>query len=149
MPFTILIEPDPILRTPAAEVGVEEITTPEFQTFADEFAAFMIASDGVGLAANQVGILKRIIAVLERNKVGVYVNPEIVKSSSATMESEEGCLSVPGVYGTVSRAKRIRVRALDRHGRRTEFNASGFTATIFQHEIDHLNGILFTDKLKS
>lgn len=149
MPFTILTDPNPVLRTPAAEVGVEEITTPNFQTFADEFAAFMIASDGVGLAANQVGISKRIIAVLDRSRVDVYVNPEIVKASSATMESEEGCLSVPGVYGIVERAKRVRVRALDRHGRRTEFDVSGFPATIFQHEIDHLNGILFTDKMKT
>jgi peptide deformylase len=149
MSLTIVTQPNPILRTPAKEVGVAEIQTPEFQSFADELAAFMISSSGVGLAANQVGISKRIISVLEdADHVNVYANPEIIKMSSSTIESEEGCLSVPGVYGIVDRAKRIRVRALDRHGRRVEFNVSGYVATIFQHEIDHLNGILFIDKVK-
>jgi peptide deformylase len=148
MSWIILTDPNPILRTSAADVSVKEVTTPEFQKFADEYTAFMVNSNGVGLAANQIGISKRIIAVLEKRTVSVYVNPEIIKTSSATMESEEGCLSVPGVFGIVDRAKRIRVRALDRHGRHVEFNVAGFPATIFQHEIDHLNGILFTDKAK-
>lgn len=148
--WTILKNPDPRLRIRAEEVEVSEITTPEYQAFADEFAAFMVKSDGVGLAATQIGLNKRIIAVLEDNggKIGVYANPEIIKASAAIFESEEGCLSVPKIYGLVDRAKKIRFRAINRHGRRVEFDASGFQATIYQHEIDHLNGTLFIDKAK-
>jgi len=148
MAWTVLTDPNPSLRKKTEIVDVAEVTAPKFQTFADDYAAFMITSNGVGLAANQIGISKRIIAVLKKDVAEVFVNPEIIKASASTIESEEGCLSVPGVYGIVDRSKRIRVSALDRHGRRVEFNASGFRATIFQHEIDHLNGILFIDKAK-
>lgn len=146
--WTILTHPNKRLREKSVSVDVEEITTPEFQAFADQFGAFMITSDGVGLAAPQIGLQKRIIAVLEKEKINLYINPEIIKSSSALQESKEGCLSVPGVYGVVDRPKRVRVRALNRHGRVVEFNASGFVATIFDHEIDHLNGVLFIDKMR-
>lgn len=130
------------------EFDVAEITTPEFQEFADKFAAHMVKADGVGLAAPQIGYKKRIIAVQEKDKVAVYINPEIIKKSDALQDSQEGCLSVPGVYGIVDRAKRVTFRAIDRHGRKVEFNASGYQATIYQHEIDHLDGILFIDKVK-
>jgi peptide deformylase len=147
-PWNILTNPDPRLRARSKEVDAAYVKTPEFQTFADDLAAYMIASDGVGLAAPQIGVSERVIAVLEREKVSVYANPEILKKSPAMQIDEEGCLSVPGVYGTVERHKRVRVRALDRHGRRVEFDAANFQAVIFQHEIDHLDGILFIDKVK-
>lgn len=147
-PWTILISPDPRLRERSRKVDVSAVTTPEFQVWADEFAAFMLKSDGVGLAAPQIGRLERIIAVQEKDKIGVYMNPEIVKSSPAMQLGEEGCLSVPGTYGLVERHKRVRIRALDRHGRKIEFDAVGFPAVVFQHEIDHLNGVLFIDKVK-
>lgn len=147
--WIILKNPDPRLRIKAEEVNISEITTPEYQAFADEFAAFMVKSDGIGLAATQIGLNKRIIAVLEGDAIGVYANPEIIKSSSTLIENEEGCLSVPGVYGLVDRAKKIRFRAINRHGRKVEFDAFNFQGTIYQHEIDHLNGILFIDKAKS
>lgn len=146
--WKILTNPDPRLRNPAKEVELAEITTPEYQAFADKFASFMVESDGVGLAATQIGLEKRIIAVLEGDAISVYANPEIIKSSTSIYESEEGCLSVPKTYGLVDRAKKIRFRAINRHGRRVEFDASGFQATIYQHEIDHLNGVLFIDKAK-
>jgi peptide deformylase len=146
--WTILTNPDPKLRIKAELIDVSEITTPEYQAFADQFAAFMVESDGVGLAATQIGLNKRIIAVLEGEQISVYANPEIIKRSSATIENEEGCLSVPGVYGVVERAKKIRFRAVNRHGRKVEFDASGFQGTIYQHEIDHLDGVLFIDKAK-
>ncbi len=146
--WTILTNPDPRLRERSREVDASAVRTPEFQTFADEFAAFMLKSDGVGLAAPQIGRLERIIAVQEKDKIGVYANPEIVKSSPAMQLGEEGCLSVPGTYGMVERHKRVRVRALDRHGRKVEFDVVGFPAVVFQHEIDHLNGVLFIDKVK-
>ncbi|HWQ99875.1 MAG TPA: peptide deformylase [Candidatus Methylomirabilis sp.] len=147
-PWTILTDPDPRLRERSREVDASAVKTQEFQTFADEFAAFMVKSDGVGLAAPQIGRHERIIAIQERERIGVYVNPEILKASPALQIGEEGCLSVPGTYGTVERHKRIRIRALDRHGRTVEFDVSGFPAVVFQHEIDHLNGVLFIDKVK-
>jgi peptide deformylase len=147
--WKILTNPDPRLRIKAEPVEISEITTPEYQEFADKYAEFMIKSDGVGLAATQIGLNKRIIAVLEKDGISVYANPEIIKQSETTIESEEGCLSVPGIYGIVDRAKKIRFSAINRHGRHVEFNASGYQGTIYQHEIDHINGILFIDKAKS
>lgn len=147
-PWSILTNPDPRLRERSREVDVARIKTPKFQKFADDLAAFMIASNGIGLAAPQVGIPERVIAVLINDKATVYVNPEIAKTSSATELDQEGCLSVPNVWGTVERAKRATVRALDRHGRRVTLNLSGLSARVFQHEIDHLNGVLFIDKVK-
>jgi peptide deformylase len=148
MEWKILTHPDPGLRQRSEEFDVHEITMPEFQEFADAFAAFMITSDGVGFAAPQIGIRKRVIAVLEKDRVNVYVNPEILKASPAMQENEEGCLSIPGVYGMVERSKRVKVRVIDRTGRKKEFTVSGFTAAVIQHEIDHLDGVLFIDKMK-
>lgn len=146
--FKILTHPNPQLRERSQEIDPARITTPEYQAFADKFAAYMIIADGVGLAAPQIGVQERIIAVQERDGVAVYANPEITKRSDATQLGEEGCLSVPGTFGMVERAKRITVTALNRHGRRVELTLSGFPAVIFQHEIDHLDGILFIDKMK-
>lgn len=146
--LNILIHPDPRLRERSREIEVSAIKTPEFQKFADDLAAFMVKCEGVGLAAPQIGRSERVIAVQERDRIGIYVNPEIIKVSPTKQTSEEGCLSVPGVWGMVERAKRVRVRALDRHGRKVEFDSVGFGAVVFQHEIDHLNGILFIDKVK-
>ena len=146
--WTILTNPNPELRKRSVEIDVARIKTPEYQAFADDFAAMMVKADGVGLAAPQIGISERIIAVQEKEKVAVYANPEIIKRSTAMQITEEGCLSVPGVFGMVERAKRITVRALDRHGRRVEMELSNFPADVFQHEVDHLDGILFIDKVK-
>ncbi len=146
--WKILTHPNPELRHRSGEVDVKEITTPEFQEFADTLAAFMVESDGIGLAAPQIGLKKRVIAIGEQDKIAIYINPEIIKKSDTLQENEEGCLSVPGVYGIVERPKRIHLSALDRHGRKVELDASGFRAAVFQHEIDHLDGILFIDKVK-
>lgn len=147
--WTILTEPNETLRKRSEDFDIAEIKTDSFQKFADKFAAFMVAEDGVGLAAPQIGLGKRIIAVQEKDAIGVYVNPEILKASPSMQEDEEGCLSVPGKFGMVDRHKRITVRAIDRHGRAIELKLSGFPAVIWQHEIDHLNGILFIDKVKT
>lgn len=147
--WDILTDPNPKLRKRSEEFDVKKVKTADFQKFADRFADFMLESDGVGLAAPQIGFQKRIIAVQEKDGVGVYVNPEIVKTSPSMQEGEEGCLSVPGKFGIVERHKRIHVRAIDRHGRRVEFKLSGFPAVVWQHETDHLNGILFIDKVKT
>lgn len=146
--WTILTNPNPELRKRSVEIDVARIKTPEYQAFADDFAAYMVKADGVGLAAPQIGISERIIAVQEKDRIGVYANPEILKRSPAQQIGEEGCLSVPGVFGMVERSKRITVRAVDRHGRKVEMDLSGFPAVVWQHEIDHLDGVLFIDKVK-
>lgn len=145
--WDILTHPNPKLRMVSEPFDVSKITTPEFQAFAQRFAGFMIEKDGVGLAAPQIGYTKRIIAVQGKKTIGVYINPEIIKASKRFIESQEGCLSVPGIYGIVERSKGVRVRAYNLKGKLKEFNVSGFEATVFQHEIDHLNGVLFIDKV--
>ncbi len=136
----------PSLRQRSVEVDPIKIGTAEFQMFLDDLTETMFASDGVGMAAPQVGRNERIFVVNEKNGVGVYANPEVTLLTELTEDSEEGCFSVPGIWGIVKRAKKIRVKALDRHGRRVEFSAKGFLACVFQHEFDHLEGILFIDK---
>ncbi len=138
----------PSLRERSRELEVSEITTPEFQAFLDALIAKMQEAHGVGLASPQVGRNVRAVAVqpYAKDKPEILINPEIVKTSETLLESEEGCFSVPGVFGLVKRHKKISVRALNRHGRRIEFEAKNFPAFVVQHEIDHLDGILFIDK---
>lgn len=138
--------PTPSLRERSVDVAPEQIGTPEFQVFLDELIETMYVEDGVGIAAPQVGRNERIFIVNETNGPNAYINPTVETLSDLDVESEEGCLSVPGVYGIVKRAKKVRITALNRHGRKTEFTAKGFLAIVFQHEYDHLNGILFIDK---
>lgn len=136
------------LRERSRELEVAEVTTPEFQLFLDAMIQKMIKARGVGLAAPQIG--KNIRAIIIQpdpyKDPLVLINPEIVKKSVGLLESEEGCFSVPGVYGLVQRHKKISVRALNRHGRKFEFDAKDFDSFVLQHEIDHLDGILFIDK---
>lgn len=118
------------------------------QTIEDMFET-MYAAPGIGLAATQVGIALQLTVIdvsEEKNARRVFINPELLMNEG-TMESEEGCLSVPGYFDTVSRAERVRVRALDRHGKPFELEADGLLAVCIQHEIDHLNGRLFIDYL--
>lgn len=149
LPLTILTLPTPSLRVRSVEVDPAVIGTPEFQAWLDVFAVTLVErGDGVGLASPQVGRNERIIAIKERRGIEIYINPEITKRSDKTEIGEEGCLSVPGVWGLVERAKRVSIKALDRHGRRIERDCKGLEAIIFQHEIDHLDGVLFIDKVK-
>lgn len=138
--------PTKTLRERSIDVDPKTIGTPEFQTFLDDLIETMFVEDGVGIASPQVGKNIRVFIVNEKAGPKAYINPEISLLSEATVDSEEGCLSVPGTWGIVPRAKKAHVCALDRHGRRVEFDAKGFMAIVFQHEFDHLNGILFIDK---
>lgn len=147
-PLSMVTLPVASLRERSAEVEPKMIGTPEFQGFLDALIETMFVEDGVGIAAPQVGRNVRVFIVSEAMGAKTYINPEITKMSEAQQESEEGCLSVPGVWGLVDRAKKIHFKALDRHGRRVEFDAKDFMATVYQHELDHLNGILFIDKAK-
>lgn len=106
----------------------------------------MYASDGVGLAAPQVGVLKRIAVVDIGEGYYVLINPEISKSEGEYID-EEGCLSIPGEFGEIKRAKKITVKAIDETGNKIELKAEDLLARVIQHEIDHLDGILFVDKI--
>lgn len=116
----------------------------------DDMAETMYANDGVGLAAPQVGVLRRMIVVDVREKRGrelfQLINPEIVESEGSVV-NPEGCLSIPGRQGMVERPERVVVHALNKKGQRLEIEATGFLAIALCHEIDHLNGILYTDKM--
>lgn len=144
--FPVVKLPTKTLRERSRELEVSEITNPEFQAFLDKLIETMFVEDGVGIAAPQVGQNIRAIIVNTEKGPECYMNPELLKKSEAMVDSEEGCLSVPGKYGLVKRHKKVTVRALNRHGRKIEFEAKNFPAIIFQHEVDHLDGILFIDK---
>lgn len=139
----------PSLHQRSQELEVKEITTPAFQNYLDALIHKMLEARGVGLASPQIG--KNIRAVVVQpdptDDPLVLINPVITKKSEALLESEEGCFSVPDVYGIVMRHKKVTVQALNRHGRRIEFEAKNFPAFVVQHEIDHLDGILFIDKV--
>ncbi|HQZ99907.1 MAG TPA: peptide deformylase [Thermoflexales bacterium] len=143
---------DPVLRRKAKKV---EKVTPEIRKLIDDMLETMRAQRGIGLAAPQVGIALR-VAVVEIEKdedtpgsgqTYVLVNPELAKTSAEEDENQEGCLSIPGWRGMVQRPSRVTVRAMDREGNRVKIDAEGYVARAFQHEIDHLDGVLFTDKL--
>ena len=142
----ILEFPDPRLRTRAQPV---EHVDAALRKLIDDMFETMYAAPGIGLAATQVNVHKRVLVldVSEKRKERVtLINPEIL-SREGIEETEEGCLSVPGIYDKVTRADRIRVRALDRDGKTIEFDAEGLLAVCIQHEIDHLDGKLFVDYL--
>lgn len=138
---TIRIDGDPILRKKAKKV---ERVDGNIQNLLKDMADTMYQNDGIGLAGNQVGILKRLVVADDDDMLLMLVNPTII-SKEGEVCKEEGCLSVPEMYGDVVRAEKIEVKALDEKGRRLHFKASGMLARILQHEIDHLDGKLFTD----
>jgi peptide deformylase len=146
----IVIWPDPVLKKAAAPVArVDE----EIRQLIDDMAETMYAADGVGLAAPQLGISQRIVVIdtsprQEGQKLIHLVNPEIVKTEGETVYTE-GCLSVPGEAEEVERAAKVWVRALGRDGKPFELEGEGLLAIALQHEIDHLDGVLFVDHLSS
>ncbi len=144
--LTILEFPDPRLRTRAQPV---EHVDGELRKLIDDMFETMYAAPGIGLAATQVNVHKRLLVIdisETRNQPLALINPEVIQRQGVE-ETEEGCLSVPGIYDKVTRAERIRVRALDRNGKSIEFDADGLLAVCIQHEIDHLDGKLFVDYL--
>ena len=135
---------EPVLREKA--LPVEEVT-PEILNLIKDMAETMYTDSGVGLAAPQVGVSKRIILVDgEEDGLIVLINPMIIKSEGEVVE-EEGCLSVPGVYSKVKRLSKVTVKALNENGDPIEITKEGLIARALQHEIDHLDGILFIDRI--
>jgi peptide deformylase len=147
--LTILEFPDPRLRKKA--VPVTTVDDALRRTIDDMFET-MYAAPGIGLAATQVNIHKRLLVLdvsEEKNQPQVFINPEIEVLDPQPLGYEEGCLSVPGYYEEVTRPRRIRVKALDRNGEPFELEADGLLAVCLQHEVDHLDGKLFVDYLSS
>jgi peptide deformylase len=145
--LTVLRFPDPRLKTKASPVA--EITDAT-SIIIDDMLATMYDEKGVGLAATQVNIHQRIVVVdvSENNDQPiVLINPEIIAKSNETAINEEGCLSVPGVYAKVDRHETCTVKALDRNGKEFTLDAEELLSICIQHEIDHLNGVLFVDYL--
>jgi peptide deformylase len=142
--------PAPLLKKVSKPVPV---VTPEITALLDDMLETMYAAPGVGLAAVQIGIPKRLVVVDvvrddDKPKNPLYfINPEIVWSSEDMREHEEGCLSIPEVFDLVKRPAEVKVRYLDREGRVQEMHCTDLLATCIQHEIDHLNGVLFIDRL--
>jgi len=137
---------DPILRSPG--LPVVEFDS-RLRTLAADMHETMAAAPGVGLAAPQVGVPRRLFTFDSGEESGSYANPEIVWRSDETQDGEEGCLSIPGVYFPVVRAMKVRIRAQELDGSPVEREAEAFLARIFQHEIDHLDGVLFVDRLEA
>ena len=145
----ILIIPDPLLRKVSEPVS--SVNT-EIKNLMDDMLETMYAAPGIGLAAVQIGVLKRII-VIDLSKEGekktplFIVNPEITFKSNELISYEEGCLSIPNQFAEVKRPSSCKVNFLDYDGKKKEINANGLLATCIQHEVDHLDGILFIDHL--
>ncbi len=116
--------------------------------FIGDMKKTMIAANGIGLAANQIGDDRRLFVAIHSRKFYVLINPEIIKVSSEEDEMEEGCLSVPLVYGPVKRASKVTIQGTDLRGKLIKIKAVGLLARIFQHEMDHLDGKLFIDRAK-
>ena len=151
----IVTLPDPVLKRKARPVTKFD---KELHTLLDDMVETMRDAPGVGLAAPQIGLSDRIVVIEyyekeeeEENedapkKVWAVINPEIVKVSEDMLIGVEGCLSIPGLLGEVERHAEVQVKALNKHGKPVKIKAKGWLARIFQHEIDHLNGVLFTER---
>ncbi|MBT3729942.1 peptide deformylase [bacterium] len=157
----IIQDGDPVLRDTAKEVSTESIKSPEIKKLLQDMSkALATQKDGVAIAAPQIGVSLRVFIVSGRlfdtgedldtstHPDLVFINPTITKVSKNSSSEEEGCLSVTGKYGEVDRASKTTVRAYNEEGEVFERGGSGLLSKIFQHEMDHLNGVLFIDKAK-
>ncbi|MBB3388839.1 MULTISPECIES: peptide deformylase [unclassified Rhizobium] len=145
----LIILPDPVLRQVSKPI---ERVDADLQRLSDDMLETMYDAPGIGLAAIQIGIARRML-VIDLSKEGedkqplVFINPEIVSSSDDRSVYEEGCLSIPDYYAEVERPAKVTVKYLDREGKEQSVEADGLLATCLQHEIDHLNGVLFIDHI--
>ncbi len=145
----ILIEPDPILRKKCSNL---EIVDDDVRKLMDQMLATMYDAPGIGLAAIQIGILKRLVVIdiskdQEKKNPIFLVNPVILNKSKTTSVYEEGCLSLPGQFAEIERPAECVVKYIDYNGKERELEAKGLLSTCVQHEVDHLDGILFIDYL--
>lgn len=141
----IFIHPDPILRQKASEI--ENITDPEIQKLIPQIIQTMRENKGIGLACPQIGKSIRLIVVETKDGAIPFINPKILWHSKKEEIDEEGCLSLPKIYGLVKRWQEVKIEAFDINGKKKKIKAYGLFARVLQHEIDHLDGILFIDRL--
>ena len=166
---TIVQTSDKVLRETAKEIGLAEIKSAKIKKILAQMTkALSAAKDGVALAATQIGVPLRVFIVLKeytenktaqelkeikekkvKPEIVVFINPKITKISKKKQTVREGCLSVVGIFGAITRAEKVTVEAYNKKGEKFTRGASGLLAQIFQHEMDHLNGILFTDTARN
>jgi|TARA_B100001029_G_C15018225_1_gene428801 peptide deformylase len=145
----ILTLPDPVLRKKSDKINKIDSN---IKSLMDDMLETMYAAPGIGLAAIQIGVPKRVVVIdlskeTEKKTPIYFINPEITWKSNSNSSYEEGCLSIPNQFAKIERAEQCKVRYLDYNGNKKEIKAEGLLSTCIQHEIDHLNGILFIDYL--
>lgn len=146
--------PNPILSKAPESVDPERLSAGEYNDLIATMKKVMVEHNGVGLAANQVGQNLSIFVIdvklaTEQNVPEAYINPEITEYSKDTDELEEGCLSIPEYYMPINRSRKIKLKALDPAGNKIKLKVRGFLARVFQHETDHLNGLVIKDRFES
>ncbi len=151
--LNIILHPDPILRKKSAEVDLEKIQEPEFQAWLKDLEETMVKKDGAGLAAPQVGKNLKVFVIAHEGKNIFFINPKITKKSWGKIIDDEGCLSVLDkkgeiIYAKVARHKKINCSYYDEKGKLKKIQADKFLARVIQHESDHLDGILFIDRIE-
>lgn len=134
------------LRRPAATFNFSRHSQKEIRELIKGMREIMRRADGVGLSANQLGLDMRVFVAAVNNKFYAIFNPEIIKKSEEKKIMEEGCLSVPGLSGQLERSQTLVIQGFDPAGKKIKIKAWGLLARVFQHEVDHLNGVLFVDK---
>lgn len=163
LPISKIPDQETLLRTRSAEVDLSVIASTEFQTFLNDMIDTMYSDDGIGLAAPQVGKNIRVFVIgkdavhdvevlegtLKAHSDIAIINPVWEKTSRKMLWDTEGCLSVPQVFGEIKRYKHITLRGIDRQGNPLRINANNFFARVIQHEVDHLNGVLFIDNARN
>jgi len=138
-----------ILRQPTKKIDFKTFPKKELRELIVKLRLVMKKANGVGLSANQIGESLSVFVARLGEKFYVIINPEVIKKSKEVVIFEEGCLSVPGYFGMVERPEKITIVGFDQKGKKIKIKAWGVLARVFQHEIDHLNGIIFIDKAKN
>ena len=146
MKLNIVTYPNKILRTKLNKI--QNFKDPQLPKIIKEMKKAMIKYDGIGLAANQVGLNMRLIVINSEKGPQIFINPQIKSKSLLKQKFDEGCLSFPDISGFISRPKKITLEYQDQNGNKKKLKVKQLMATVFQHEMDHINGIVFTDKIK-
>jgi len=136
------------IRQKSTEVSKSDIVSGKLKSLVKDMKESMIKEDGIGIAAPQIGINRQVIIILTKDGQEVIYNPKILKKSIRKEKYDEGCLSVKGIFGPVARHRSVKVEGLNDKGERMVYDAKGLMARVFQHEVDHLNGHLFIDRVK-